>query len=109
MFHFCISVTLYWNEPLVRHGALHTQCLFCLHVTCGNTPQCYRILLWLPQSVRHGETSLLDNNHAHERYKYSDWLIICPLLSLVKCNKLLIVFDPSLAKSTYTFSNSDVV
>lgn len=81
MIHFCILVTLHWNEPLVCHGALHTQCLFCLHVTRGNTPQCYCILLWLPQGVGHGELFLLDNNYALESCKYSDWLVICALLS----------------------------
>lgn len=56
MFHFCVSVKVYWNEPLVYHGTLHTECLFCFHVACSNAPQCYRFLLWLPQGVGHGET-----------------------------------------------------
>lgn len=59
-------VSVYKPEPSVCDDPLHTECVLRIHAACGHTPQRHCLLLWLPQSVRHGESLLLCNNSHHE-------------------------------------------
>ncbi|XP_035389904.1 solute carrier family 13 member 5 isoform X2 [Electrophorus electricus] len=52
-----------WRESPLRYGALHAQCLFCFHVTRGDAPQRYCVLIRLPQGFRHDE-----GRHNDEHY-----------------------------------------
>ena len=51
--HFAVSV--HWDQSTVRHGALYTECLFCLHAACCNASERYSLLIRVPQSCWHGE------------------------------------------------------
>lgn len=55
-FVFSVPVAVHKPEPSVCDDTLHAQRLFCLHVARGHTPQCHRLLLWLPKGFRYGET-----------------------------------------------------
>ena len=74
------SVPVYKPEPSVRDDPLHAQRLLRLHAAGGHAPQRHRLLVWYPQSVRHGESCFCsDKNKRLIRGSHND------LLRLLTC------------------------
>lgn len=50
-----IAVSVHWNQSIVRHGALYTECLLRLHAACCYSSKRHSLLIWIPQGCWHGE------------------------------------------------------
>lgn len=50
-----LPVPVHWDQSIIRHGALYSECLFRLHAACCYASKCHSLLLRIPQGCWHGE------------------------------------------------------
>lgn len=94
-FHsFFPAGTVHQGQSFVHHDPWHSQRLFCLYATCGNSTECDSVFIRSPPCCRHGKLMMLmDVECVTQTFHYHLSSLFQIHLGLIICVSLVLSWD----------------